>query len=78
VGVGLLFVCLGLIAWRWELTGGLLLIFVGLSIGVAYAVWGPLLPVTSRLLTITSFSTPPVVAGILFLKHCRIMAARNP
>jgi hypothetical protein len=78
VGLGLLLVCLGLIAWRWELTGALLLILVGPSIGVAYAVWGPLLPVTSRLLTIACFSGPPVVAGILFLKHRRIMAGRNP
>jgi len=74
VGLGLLFVCVGLIAFRWELTGGLLLILVGLSIGVAYAVWGPLLPVTSRFLTLALFSAPPVVAGILFLKHRRIAA----
>lgn len=78
VGLGLLFVFTGLIAWRWELTGGLLLILVGLSTGVAYTVWGPQLPVTSRLLSIAFFSAPPVVAGILFLEHRRTMAGREP
>jgi hypothetical protein len=74
VGLGLLFVCVGLIAWRWELTGGLLLILVGLSIGVAYALWGPLLPVASHWLTLALLSVPPVLAGILLLKHRWIAA----
>jgi hypothetical protein len=78
VGLGLLFVFIGLIAWRWELTGGILLILVGFAIGLAYGVWAPPLPLTSRLLALASFSAPPVLAGILFLKHRQIVVGRNP
>jgi hypothetical protein len=66
-----------LVPWRWELTGGLLLVVVGVSAGVAYAIWSPpRLPVASRVLTTVVFSAPPVAAGILFLMHRRAMAAR--
>ena len=74
VGVGLLFVLLALVPWRWEMTGGLLLMAVGLSAGVAYAIWSPpRLPVGSRVLTTVVFSVPPLAAGILFLIHRRAM-----
>ncbi len=77
VGVGLLFVLLALLPWRWELTGGLLLMVVGLSAGVAYALWSPpRLPVASRVLTTAVFSGPPLAAGILFLVHRRAVTAR--
>ena len=69
-GVGLLFVILALAPLRWEVTGGVLLIVVGLSIGVAYAIWAPPgLPLASRVITIVVLSGPPLVAGILFLRH---------
>lgn len=73
VGVGLLFVFLALVPWRWELPGGLLLVVVGLSAGVAYAIWSPPrgLPVVSRVLTTVVFSVPPLAAGILFWLHHR-------
>lgn len=70
VGVGLLFVFSSLVPWRWEMIGGLLLIVVGLSAGVAHAIWWP-----SRPLTTVVFSAPPVAAGILFLAHHRSMTA---
>ena len=70
VGVGLLFVILALAPLRWEVTGGVLLVVVGLLIGVAYAIWAPPgLPLTSRVITIVVLSGPPLVAGILFLRH---------
>jgi hypothetical protein len=76
VGVGLLFVALALVPWRWEMTGGLLLMVVGLSAGVAYAIWAPpRLPVASRVLTTVVFSGPPLAAGILFLMHRRTVTA---
>jgi hypothetical protein len=75
-GLGLLFVFLALVPWRWELTGGLLLVVGGLSAGVAYAIWSPRrLPVGSRLLTTLVLSGPPLAAGILFLMHRRAMTA---
>jgi len=70
VGVGLLFVILALAPLRWEVTGGVLLVVVGLLIGVAYAIWAPPgLPLTSRVITIVVLSGPPLVAGILFVRH---------
>ena len=41
VGVGLLFALLALVPWRWETTGGLLLMVVGLSAGITYGIWSP-------------------------------------
>lgn len=77
-GVGLLFVLLALVAWHWELTGGLLLVVAGLSSGVVYAIWAPpQLPVASRVLTTIAFSGPPLAAGILFVMHRRAVMARE-
>jgi hypothetical protein len=71
-GVGLFFVFLALVPWRWEIAGGLLLMIVGLSGGVAYAIWSPpRLAVASRVLTTVVISGPPLTAGILFLMHRR-------
>ncbi|MGA2184980.1 MAG: hypothetical protein ABSH47_18330 [Bryobacteraceae bacterium] len=72
VGAGLLFVILGLLPWRWEVTGGLLLVAIGLLFGVAYAIWPPpRLPLASRVITTIALSGPPLVAGVLFLRHHR-------
>jgi hypothetical protein len=77
-GAGLLFVCLALVPWRWEITGGLLLMIVGLSTGVAYAIWSPpRLPLASRVLTTIVFSGPPLAAGILFLTHRRTITDKG-
>ena len=73
VGLGLLFVFLALVPWRWERTGALLLMLVGLSAGGAYAIWSPpWLPAASRALATIAFSGPPLVAGILFLTTARM------
>jgi len=77
--VGLLFVCLALVPWHWEMTGGLLLMVVGLSAGVTYAIWPPpRLPIASRVLTTVVFSGPPLAAGVLFLIHRRAVTASGP
>ncbi len=69
-GVGLLFVILALVPWRWELSGGLVLVVVAFLIAAAYAIWAPPgLPVLSRVITAVVLSGPPLVAGILFLRH---------
>jgi hypothetical protein len=76
VGVGLLFVVVALLAWRWELAGGLVLVVVGLSAGIADAIWSPpRLPVLSRVLTAVVLGAPPIAAGILFLVHRRAVTA---
>lgn len=76
VGAGLLFVFVALVPWRWELVGSLLLTVIGLSAGVAYAIWSPpRLPAASRVLTTAAFAAPPAAAGILFLMHRRAVLA---
>jgi hypothetical protein len=73
-GVGLLFVILALVPWRWELSGGFLLLIVGFLIAVAYAIWAPPgLSIPSRVITTVVLAGPPVVAGILFLRHHRAL-----
>jgi len=70
--LGVLFVLLAVAPWRWEATGGALLIAAGAAAGVAYAIWPPAgLPLSARLATDLAFCGPPVVAGILFLMHRR-------
>jgi hypothetical protein len=69
-GVGLLFVILALVGWRWEVTGGLLLIAAGVVTALAYAIWAPReLYLTTRATTLITFGVPPAVAGALFLMH---------
>jgi hypothetical protein len=76
-GVGLLFVILALLPWRWEVIGGLVLLVFGLSIGVAYPIWPLHLPLVSRVITTVVLSGPPLAAGIVFLVHHRPLTART-
>ena len=84
-GVLLLFVTLALVPWRWEVTGGLLLVVMSLLIGVTYAIMsagivrrdGSRLPLAVRAITTVVFTGPPLVAGILFLIHHRSVTARG-
>jgi len=77
-GLGVLLVVLALLPWGREAAGGLLLAATGVLVGVFYAIWAPPgLPDATRLITIAVFSLPPVVAGMLFLKHHRTVTAGN-
>jgi len=82
----LLFVILALVPWRWEVTGGLLLVVMSLLIGVTYAITsaaivrrdGSRLSLAVRVITTLVFTGPPLVAGILFLIHHRSVTAQGP
>lgn len=84
VAVLLLFVILALVPWRWEVTGGRLLVVMSVLIGLAYAILsagivrndGSRLPLAVRALTTIVFAAPPLMAGILFLLHHRSVTAR--
>jgi hypothetical protein len=70
VCVGLMFVILALMAWRWEVAGGLILIAAGVIAALAYAIWGPReLSPAARVITLCVFGVPPAAAGALFLMH---------
>ena len=83
-GVLLLFVILALVPWRWEVTGGLLLVVMSVIVGVTYAIAsaaivrqdGSRLPLAVRVITTVVFTGPPLVAGTLFLVHHRSLTAR--
>jgi len=73
VSLGVFFIFLALVPWRWELLGGLLLLVAGFSAGVAYAIWSPSrLSAPSRALTTILIGAPPIAAGALLIMHCRI------
>jgi hypothetical protein len=61
----LVFAILALVPCRWEAAGGLLLVVMSWLIGAAYAI------------TAVVFTGPPLVAGILFLLHHRIVSTRT-
>jgi len=70
VCVGLMFLILALVAWRWEVAGGLILMAAGVIAALAYAIWGPReLSAITRAITLCVFGVPPAVAGALFLMH---------
>jgi hypothetical protein len=77
-GVGLAFMILALVPWRWETSGGVLLVVAGILIGVAYTIWStPRVPFTSRAITALVFSVPPLIAGILLLTRPRALSAQR-
>ncbi|MGD0696932.1 MAG: hypothetical protein ABSB82_19110 [Terriglobia bacterium] len=68
--VGLVFVILALVAWRWEFTGGLMLIAGGVLAALTYGIWEPReLSLVSHVTTLLTFGVPPAAAGALFLIH---------
>jgi hypothetical protein len=76
-GLLLLFLMVALAPWRWEVTGGVLLMGVGVLAGTAYTIWPPAgLPLASRVMTTVVFAGPPLLAGILFLIDHRAVTAR--
>ena len=76
VGAGLLFLVVALVPWRWEVTGGLVLVAVGLLTGLAYAILAPAgLRPAIRLTGTIAFGAPPILAGLLFLIHHHVDGA---
>ena len=74
--VGVLFVILALLPRRNESAGGVLLASAGLVCGAAYVIWVPPgLPLASRVMTTVVLGGPPLLAGVLFLKHHRAVTA---
>lgn len=77
VTLGLVFLLVTVVAWRWEATGGVLLLVVAFVAGIAYAMRPPAdLPALSVAITTVVLSVPPLVAGILFLLHHRAAASK--
>jgi hypothetical protein len=69
---GLVFLVTTLIAWRWPLVGGIVLLGMGLLILVAYPVlMHARLQWSTIIITDAFLALPPLVAGLLFLLAAR-------
>ncbi len=70
LALGILFIAIALVPWRWETAGSWLLIVVAIVVGIAYAVWAPgYLAGDVKTMTIVAFSFPPLLSGILLFVH---------
>jgi peptidoglycan/LPS O-acetylase OafA/YrhL len=73
-GTCLLLIVLAFVPWRWEKTGGFLLIAVALAVGAVYAILAPHHLTTGvKALTTALLAVPPLIAGVLFLLHRRVV-----
>lgn len=65
---GLIFLVFALVAWKWELLGGIVLVFAGIAVAIGYPIMVagrfPLMTIVFVLLTM---ALPPLIAGILHL-----------
>jgi len=73
VGFTLVFLISALIPWRWEMTGGIILLIEGLAIAVYY----PLMVRDNFSLHTVIFleltmALPPLLAGFMFVHHNKI------
>lgn len=69
---GLIFLLTAVIAWRWEVLGGKLLMFEGLLIFVIFPVIAAgSIPFTGILFVILTMALPPLVAGFLLRMNWR-------
>ena len=68
---GLIFVLLFLLAWSWEVTGGIVLALIGMLIAAVYPFIFRHLPVKTIAVADLAMAAPPLLAGILFLAHWR-------
>jgi len=65
---GGIFLISAAIAWKWETTGGVLLILEGLLVCAVYPVWEhSRFPVSTILFVLLTMALPPIVAGCLFV-----------
>lgn len=55
-------------AWKWEVTGGILLALEGLFVMIAYPLTvGSRFPVGTIIFVLATLGLPPLLAGILFI-----------
>ncbi len=69
---GLILLASAFFAWRWERTGGALLVVEGLIITAAYPLsFGPRFPLATVIFVLLTMALPPIAAGVLFLLDFR-------
>ena len=72
VGMGVLFVIVAFVPWRWQRMGGYLLLALGLVLGIDYELFAPPhLSAAMQALIVLTLSVPPVISGTLFLLRWR-------
>jgi hypothetical protein len=76
---GSFFVLLLLVAWRWEATGGGLMLLAGVAICIAYPIFfGTHFPWPVVLVVLLTMALPPLLAGGLLLSHWRHAHPHGP
>lgn len=68
---GLIFLALAIVAWKWELAGGIIVLIIGLVLFLTY----PLvmrMPPTVVVTVLLMLALPPLVAGVLFVLGWRM------
>jgi len=64
---GLVFLLSAVIAWRWELIGGIVLTAEGLIISIWYPLFAHSFPPSVIVSTLAILALPPLISGIIFL-----------
>lgn len=78
LALGILFIVLAVLPWRWEGPGSWILIATAITVGIAYTVWAPSYLATDvKALTTVAFSGPPLLSGLLLLTHWRTTMRRH-
>jgi hypothetical protein len=70
IALGLVFVLLAILPWRWEGQGGVLLYICGIGLLVAYHIWAPRQMNRGFLVLIELLlALPPMLTGLVFLSR---------
>jgi hypothetical protein len=65
---GLVFLVSALVAWRWPLAGGIVLLLEGVAVTIAYPLaFGSRFAVRTVLFVLATMAIPPLVAGAIFV-----------
>lgn len=65
--IGLAFLIIALIAWRWPKPGAVLLILTGFVIAGLYPIYWAGLPTNTKLFGIATLALPPLLSGLMLL-----------
>ena len=68
---GLLFLISTLAAWKWEFTGGILLMLEGLSVMFVYPMMARTFPTSTIIFVLLTMALPPLISGLLLLFSSR-------
>lgn len=70
IALGLIFVLLAILPWRWEAQGGALLFTCGIGLLLSYDIWPPRQLKEGHVVILELLlALPPLIAGLVFLSR---------